>query len=103
MRYPVEITDPAWFELQEAYDWLAQRAPDAADRWKAGLLTAIQRLETSPQRCALAPEAVYFGREVRQLLYGKRNNKYRILFEIRDKSVIVLRIRHGARRFLGED
>jgi plasmid stabilization system protein ParE len=103
MRFQVEITDSAWFELQEAYEWLAQRAPDAAVRWKAGILEAVQSLESSPRRCSLAPETAYFGREIRQMLYGKRNHKYRILFEIREQMVIVLRIRHGARRILGEE
>jgi plasmid stabilization system protein ParE len=103
MKYRVEITDTAWMELQEAYDWLAHRAPIAADRWKSGLLEAIRKLETFPAARSVAPETAYFGREVRQLLYGKRNNKYRILFEIRNKTVIVLRVRHGARRTLGEE
>ena len=103
MKHQVEITDLAWQELEEAYDWLAQRPPVAAARWKAGLLEAVQRLETFPLTCSLAPETAYFGREIRQLRYGKRNNKYRVLFEIRDGAVIVLRIRHGARRVLGEE
>jgi toxin ParE1/3/4 len=103
MKYQVEITDPAWVEVQEAYEWLAERAPVAADRWKAGLLEAIGNLETFPAACSLAPETAYFGREIRQLLYGKRHHKYRILFEIREKMVIVLRVRHGARQILGEE
>jgi plasmid stabilization system protein ParE len=103
MKYQVEISDPAWYELQEAYDWLTQRAPAAAARWKAGLLEAVQALESFPLAYSLAPETAYFGRDIRQLLYGKRNNKYRVLFEVRDNTVIVLRIRHGARRILGEE
>jgi plasmid stabilization system protein ParE len=103
MKYQVAVTDTAWDEIQEAYDWLAHRAPGAADRWKAGLLEAIQGRESLPAACSLAPETAYFGREVRQLLYGKRNHKYRVLFEIRSQAVIVLRVRHGARRNLGEE
>jgi plasmid stabilization system protein ParE len=102
MKYEVVITDDAWDEIQEAYDWLAHRAPVAADRWKMGLLDAIQKLECFPAACSLAPESAYFGREVRQMLYGRRNNKYRVLFEIRKQIVNVLRVRHGARRNLGE-
>lgn len=102
MKFEVAITDAAWDEIQEAYDWLAHRAPAAAERWKSGLLDAIQSLETHPTACSLAPETAYFGREVRQLLYGKRQHKYRVLFEIRRQLVVVLRVRHGARRNLGE-
>ncbi len=102
MKFQVAITDEAWDEIQEAHDWLADRAPVAAARWKAGLLDAIQSLETHPTACSLAPESAYFGRDVRQLLYGKRSSKYRVLFEIRKQVVVVLRVRHGARRNLGE-
>ena len=102
MKFAVQITDTAWAEIDEAYDWLARRAPAAAARWKDSLLIAIDTLEAFPMRCSIAPESEYFGREVRQLLYGKRQHKYRVLFEIRDKMVVVLRVRHGARRFLGE-
>lgn len=102
MKFTVEITDTAWAEIEEAYDWLAERAPLAAERWKESLLAAITSLETFPKSRSLAPESDYFGREIRQLLHGKRQHKYRILFEIRDTRVIVLRVRHGARPFLGE-
>jgi hypothetical protein len=56
-----------------------------------------------PRACSLAPESDYFGREIRQLLYGKRQHKYRILFEIREQTVVVLRVRHGAQRPLEEE
>ena len=101
--YIVVISDKASAEVEEAYDWLALRAPAAAQKWKLGLLDAIARLETLPNVCSVAPESTYFGREVRQLLYGKGRHKYRVLFEVRDAKVIVLRVRHSSQRFLGEE
>ena len=103
MKFIVVITDTAAAEIEEAYDWLADRAPGAAQQWKLGLLDAVARLESMPTACSIAPESDYFGREIRQLLYGKRQHKYRVLFEIRDAKVIVLRVRHSSRRFLGEE
>ncbi len=41
-----------------------------------------------------------FPFEIRELLYGKRKNKHRIIFTIRDDDVIVLFIHHGARKEL---
>jgi plasmid stabilization system protein ParE len=40
-----------------------------------------------------------FGSEVivRQLFYGRRRNRYRILFTVKEDTVQVLRVRHGAR------
>lgn len=102
MKYRVEITATALAEVQEAYEWLAARSASAAHRWRAALLRAVDSLETFPERCPLAPEGDYLGAEIRQLLYGKRRGVYRILFQIRNNVVHVLRVRHGARRFLGE-
>jgi len=101
--YTVVIADKASADVEEAYDWLAQRAPAAAQKWKLGLLDAIARLESLPNACSVAPESSYFGREIRQLLYGKGQHKYRVLFEVRETKVVVLRVRHSSRRFLGEE
>jgi plasmid stabilization system protein ParE len=102
MKFSVEITDTAWDEIKEAYSWLEKRAPVAAQRWQEGLLEAVEALESLPSAHSIAPESGFFGREIRQLLYGKRQHKYRVLFEIKGNRVIVLRVRHGARQYLGE-
>ena len=43
-----------------------------------------------------AVEHEIFPEEVRQLLYGKSKNIYRVLFTIRDTTVYVLYVRHTA-------
>ncbi|MDQ3685075.1 MAG: hypothetical protein M3430_05665 [Acidobacteriota bacterium] len=59
-----------------------------------------------PERCPVAPESREFVIEVRQLLYGKRRNAYRVLFSVAydneaDENVVrIYRIRHGAQRRL---
>jgi plasmid stabilization system protein ParE len=101
MKCAVEVTDTAEAELDAAYRWLRDEySPAYAARWREGLLDAAGTLETLPERCPLAPEARTFRRRIRQLVYGKRHGAYRILFEIRDRTVFVLHIRHGARRQL---
>jgi hypothetical protein len=47
-------------------------------------------------RCALAVEHEIFPEEVRQLLYGKAKNVYRVLFTIRYTTVYALSVRHSA-------
>ena len=62
-----------------------------------------------PARCPLIPEAEEIGRDIRQLLYGKRSGIRRIIFDIQEQSdegphVRVLRVWHGSReRLRGED
>jgi hypothetical protein len=51
----------------------------------------------------LASENGHFAEEIRQLLYGRGRNRYRILFTIGEEAVHVLHIRHGARRYLHEE
>jgi plasmid stabilization system protein ParE len=97
MKYTVFITDPAQEEFDEAYAWLVERTPLHAPRWHAGLLEAIHSLETSPARCPIAPGSEAAHVPTRQLLYGSKQHAYRILFTIRNETVIVLHIIHGAR------
>ena len=100
MTYTVDVTAQAGAEAEEAYLWILERAPEAAARWWNGLEAAILSLEEMPARCRLAPENDEFEEESRELLYGKRQHRYRILFTIREQAVIVLHIRHGAREHI---
>jgi plasmid stabilization system protein ParE len=84
-------------------DWLLERqAGEAGLRWFRKLREEIASLSELPQRCPLAPENKEFPFEVRQLLYGRKPHLYRVLFTIEGDTVVVLHIRHGRRRRLGE-
>lgn len=62
---------------------------ERAASWLRGLYRAtFDRLSEFPKSCAVAPESGSLRREVRQYVYGR----YRILFEIRDRDVVVLRL-----------
>ena len=60
-----------------------------------------------PKRCPLARENKYFSKEIRQLLYGRGRNTYRILFTVIEEgevpTVCILHIRYGAQQALGEN
>jgi len=103
MRYRVIIEAPAGQDIDEAYERLRKRVPTHAVRWYNALEKAVLGLSMHPQRCPVAPESDELGREVRQLLHGKRSGRYRVLFEIRGNTVHVLHVRHGRQRRLGEE
>jgi plasmid stabilization system protein ParE len=104
VAYRVEITRLALREIDRAFGWLAERSPASAARWHRQLLDAIGRLKTNPERCPLAPESEWYaGGQLRQLLHGRRQSVYRILFEVRGTTVYILRIRHGAQDLLSPD
>lgn len=60
-------------------------------------MNRISTLEMHPKRCPVAPESADLGLEIRELLFGKRQGVYRILFRIERRTVLILRIWHAAR------
>ncbi len=94
MTCEVEFARTAEQEAYVIYRYLARSSPVNAAKWYDGLERAIRSLERFPRRCPRAPEGEAFEEEIRQLLFGA----YRILFVIRNRTVYVLHIRHGARR-----
>jgi plasmid stabilization system protein ParE len=108
MKYRIEISSVAEAEADGAFLRLSQVTSLAkASQWYSGLLQAIESLSQMPQRCPLARENEYFSQEIRQLLYGRGRNSYRVLFTIlerQDMSTIrILHIRHASQRTIGED
>ena len=103
MSYRVEITDRAAREIEEQFDYLQERSEAAAERWREGLLAVIESLAEHPERCPRAPEADWFGPNLRQLVYGKKRQAQRILFVVLDEAVVILRVRHSAQDALGPD
>jgi plasmid stabilization system protein ParE len=101
MAHTVRITARALQEIDETLAWLAERSRPAAARWHERLLEAIRSLENNPERCGLAPEDEWYeDGPLRQLLCGKRQGVYRILFEVRGDTVYILRVRHSAQALL---
>jgi plasmid stabilization system protein ParE len=84
--------------------WIAEhRSPAQAERWYQGLFARIETIADQPLRCPVIAESRRFPEELRELLYGRRPNKYRIIFTIRGTDVVVLYIHHGARDELRPD
>ena len=98
MRYRIELADSAKADLRETTRWLRDQGSQAvAEKWLTGLYKAVRTLETRPLQCPFAAENDKFPQEIRELIHGKRKNKYRIVFEILEDVVYVLHVRHGAR------
>jgi len=100
MAYRVELSPEADREIEEAYCWIVERSPRGAAGWYNGLMSALRSLRDSPQRCPIAPENDAFREEIRQLLYGRRQHRYRVLFTVHGKTVRILHVRHGARKHI---
>jgi len=90
----------AYTAMENAYAHIERDSPQNAHKWAVGLMDAIQSLENFPNACGHAPENAYFSQEIRQLIYGRGLNAYRILFTVQADTVSVLFIRHGAQDVL---
>jgi len=101
MTCRVRLTPQAEADIERIYRWIISEAPARGAEWFNGLVEAIGTLSHNPERCPLAPESPLFEEPIRQLVYGKRSGRYRILFAVRRETVEVLHVRHGVRRHLG--
>ena len=98
MAFRVEPTAAAKQDARDILAWLrSQQAGESGLRWFQGMQKAITSLTEIPTRCAFAPENKTFPYEVRHLLYGSSQHRYRILFTIEGEVVTILHIRHGRR------
>ena len=100
MAYRVALADSAKADAYAIYNRVASAAPRRGPLWFDELIDCLYSLDHLPLRCPLAREAESARREIRCLLFGKRRNVYRILYEVDEprKTVWVLHIRHGARK-----
>lgn len=101
MKFRVRVTEAALEDVDEIRRWIEDNgSPVSAGRFVDRLLAGMRRLETSPRRCAKAPEADWFeDLEIRhQVVSG-----YRVLFTIEGTEVVVLHVRHGRREGAAPD
>jgi plasmid stabilization system protein ParE len=100
VTYRVTIVSAAKQQMtSQALWWSEHRSVEQATRWLAGLDTALQSLQSYPERCGLARESDVFDVDLCELRYGlSKKPTHRAIFEIRGDEVIVYAIRHVAQR-----
>lgn len=108
MNYEVLISSFAEGEIDEVFLSISQRlSSEKAKEWYKGLLQGIQSLKKMPKRCVLARENKHFTQEIRQLLYGKGRNTYRIIFTVIESEdsyfVRILHVRNALQQSLYEE
>ena len=102
MQYRIHLSDKAEADVAFALGWFRdQHASEAGSRWFETMWTVLVTLKRNPERCSLAGEFEKSDLQIRELLFGRRRGGYRVLFQIEDDIVHILRIRHGARDRLG--
>jgi plasmid stabilization system protein ParE len=93
-HFTVQFTAKARKDIRAIAEYIAIDSPSNAEDFVLWMEEEIMSLDRFPLRCPVALESESWGLEVRLLLVGS----YRVLFTIRGVAVIVLRVRHGARK-----
>ncbi len=105
--YEVRLTEPAEAEVEAAYLSRLRFGKRAAERCYADLGRALETLSRVPRGFVAAPESDALGGGVRQIIYGKGGNAYRILYRViepagHDPGIVrVLHVRHAMQQPLG--
>lgn len=104
MTFRVVLTDKAEADVEAVLKWFRDnQAIAAGGRWFAQLMAKLDSLEAHPDRCARAAESDDIGLEIREILLGRRQYKYRLVFTIRGKTVSILRVWHSSRDSITRD
>ena len=98
MAFVVRLSPRAESELEEAHGWATQHAPATAAAWLQRFKVALLTLAENPERCQLAAEDKQLRCGLRQFLYGKKPNVFRVLFVLADPDVRIVAIRRASRR-----
>jgi toxin ParE1/3/4 len=95
MPYLVRLTDRALRDLEAIYEFIEAITSERTIAWFNELVETIYSLERLAKRGAVVPE----NKKLRQLLFGKKPDTYRIIYRVQkhNRVVNVLHIRHGAR------
>jgi toxin ParE1/3/4 len=73
--------------------YIAADRPSAAERWIDGLVRLAAGLSRAPRRGRIVPEVA--RPDLREILYGR----YRLIYRLDPKRVVVLTVRHARRAF----
>jgi len=104
MTYDLVYTERAIRELNAAADYVAQFAPETAERWFNGFVAVLETLRRDAMIYGPAPESDFCSVDVRQFIYRTKSRRAnRALYTIRQTSVYILTIRRPGQDLLTED
>lgn len=92
----IEWSPRAERELTQLRDYIAQDSPFYARQFTERMVLAVERLALLPRSGRAVPEAGHQD-AIREVLF----QAYRIIYRIRDETVQIVTVLHGARDLAG--
>jgi plasmid stabilization system protein ParE len=95
MNRIVRIFARARADIEEIFNWLERRSPPGAATWYYALLRSLERIAQNPDRHSIIAEATpRWHRKILQALFKtRRGRRYRVVFEVTEAEIRILRIR----------
>jgi plasmid stabilization system protein ParE len=88
------MSERARADVDGIFNWLVGRSVEGAISWYLAFRAAAQRITESPELYSVAPESQSLHRAVRQALFmTRRGRRYRIVFDVSEVEVFILRVR----------
>lgn len=94
MGRSVRLTAEAVNNLAALSDYIRADSSANAERWLERINAKILSVSAAPLKCEIAYPASLVGRDVRRTLFGV----YVILHVLEDDDLVVITVRHAARR-----
>ena len=94
MSRTLRIVERARSDVDEIFNWLVHRSVQGAISWSSAFRHALEKIAWSPESFAEAAESHPLGRQLRQALFKTRRGRvYRIVFEVSETEIVLLRVR----------
>ncbi len=104
MKFEVQLSRKARFELEEIVRWLRSRSRTGAKSWSRRWDKVVLNLENHTHSFGLAPESDDHDEPVYQVIFKTRQGlPYRALFFIRENVISILHIRGPGQDILGPE
>jgi plasmid stabilization system protein ParE len=102
MSRPIRIVERARTDVDGIFNWLVPRSVQGAISWYLAFRRAIDKIGEWPESFAEAAESHRLGVQLRQSLFKTRRGRtYRIVFEVLDTEITILRVRGPGQAPLG--
>lgn len=100
MIYRVIIQPGAEEDIQQAirHVLVLSRSPSAALRAARGIRTKLDAMKSHPLSCPIDPDSEIYGAEARLLVFGKRPDRFRVVFTVKSRTVRVLAVTQSGLR-----
>jgi plasmid stabilization system protein ParE len=94
MSRTLRIVERARSDVDAIFNWLVHRSVQGAISWYLAFRHAIEKIASSPESFGEATESHPLGRHLRQTLFRTRRGRvYRIVFQVSDTEIMILRVR----------